>query len=30
MYDLKYPVDLRRIHEKLIFQIEILEKQIKK
>jgi hypothetical protein len=27
MYDLKYPVDLRRIHEKLIFQIEILEKQ---
>ena len=27
MYDLKYPVDLRRIHEKLIYQIEILEKQ---
>ena len=27
MYDLKYPYDLRRIHEKILYQIEILEKQ---
>ena len=27
MYDLKYPHDLRRMHEKIISQIEILQKQ---